>query len=64
MKDPNYRREKKKYQHPIPSREAILMCMTAIGEPVAFKRLAKELAVDNSRDRDSLRLRKIGRAHV
>ena len=57
MKDPNYRRERRKYEHPIPSREAILICMEKLGEPVAFKRLAKELLIENSRDREALKLR-------
>ncbi|MEL0064822.1 MAG: ribonuclease R, partial [Gammaproteobacteria bacterium] len=57
MKDPHYRREKRKYAHPIASREAILACMETIGEPVAFKRLAKTLEIDEGRDRDALKLR-------
>ena len=57
MKDPNYRREKEKYEHPIASREAILTRMADIGEPVSFKRLAKELGYENTRDRDALKAR-------
>ncbi len=57
LKDPHYRREKRKYAHPIASREAILACMEKIGEPVAFKRLAKTLDIDEGRDRDALKLR-------
>jgi ribonuclease R len=57
MKDPNFRREREKYAHPIASREAILVCMESLGEPVAFKRLAKELAIENARDREALKLR-------
>jgi len=57
MKDPHYQREQSKYEHPIASREAILSCMTDIGEPVSFKRLAKELAIESSRDRDALKAR-------
>jgi len=57
LKDPHYKREKRKYAHPIASREAILVCMETIGEPVAFKRLAKTLDIDEGRDRDALKLR-------
>lgn len=57
MKDPHYRREARKYEHPIASREAILSHMSNLGEPVAFKRLAKELDIDDSRDRESLKAR-------
>lgn len=57
MKDPHFKREQEKYEHPIASREAILGHMKALGEPVSFKRLAKELGIDNSRDRGSLKAR-------
>ncbi|MBT4161567.1 MAG: ribonuclease R, partial [Gammaproteobacteria bacterium] len=57
MKDPHYKRERNRYEHPIASREAILTCMEKLGEPVAFKRLAKELAIESSRDREALKLR-------
>ena len=57
MKDPYRDREKRRYEHPIASREAILTRMRAIAEPVSFKRLAKELGIDSHRDRESLQLR-------
>ena len=57
MKDPHYLREHRKYEYPIASREAILTCMQRQGEPVSFKRLAKLLEVDNSRDREAFKLR-------
>ena len=57
MKDPNREREKRKYEHPIASREAILTRMQEIAEPVSFKRLAKEIGIENRRDRESLKLR-------
>ena len=57
MKDPHYKREARKYEHPIPSREAILEQMSLIGEPVSFKRLAKELKIEEARDRDALQAR-------
>ncbi|MGV0035309.1 MAG: ribonuclease R [Candidatus Azotimanducaceae bacterium WSBS_2022_MAG_OTU7] len=57
MKDPHSKREKGRYEHPIASREAILACMGHAGEPLSFKRLAKELDIENARDRDALTLR-------
>ena len=57
MKDPHSRREKGRYEHPIASRETILSHMEKAGEPLSFKRLAKELGIENARDRDALTLR-------
>ena len=57
MKDPYYRREKRRYENPIASREMILGRMQDLGEPVSFKRLAKELGLEERRDRDALKLR-------
>jgi len=57
MKDPHSKREQGRYEYPIASREAILSHMEKAGEPLSFKRLAKELDIDNARDRDALTLR-------
>ena len=57
MKDPHYRREQQKYEHPIASRELILSCMERVGEPVSWKRLVSELHIDNRRDREAFKLR-------
>ncbi len=57
MTDPHFEREKAKYEHPIPSREYILVRMEEIGEPASFKRIAKELALESAHERDALRLR-------
>ena len=57
MEDPHAEREKQNYEHPIASREAILGHMESASEPVSFKRLAKELGLDNERDRNALTLR-------
>ena len=57
MKDPHSSREKERYEHPIASRQAILNHMEKAGEPLSFKRLAKELGIENARDRDALTLR-------
>ena len=57
MRDPNREREKRKYEYPIASREAILARMQEIAEPVSFKRLAKEVGIENQRDREALKHR-------
>ena len=57
MKDPHFKRESRKYEHPIPSREAILSCMEKLGEPVSLKKLAGELLINSNRDQESLKLR-------
>jgi ribonuclease R len=57
MKDPHFKREKGQYAHPIASREAILSHMETSGEPLSFKRIAKELGIENARDQDALTLR-------
>lgn len=57
MKDPHYKREARKYERPIASREAILALMARVGEPMAFKRLAKELDLEDPIDRDALKAR-------
>lgn len=56
-RDPHSQREARKYANPIASREFILTTMERIGEPVSFKRLAKELEIDNENDGDALRAR-------
>jgi ribonuclease R len=56
-RDPFKRREARKYENPIASREYILERMEAVGGPVALKRLAKELGIESSRDREALRNR-------
>ena len=57
MKDPHSKREERRYEHPIASREAILAHMEKAGEPLSFKRLVKELDLENERDRAALTLR-------
>jgi ribonuclease R len=42
-KDPHYKREKLKYDDPIPSREFILQTMEEVGRPVSLKQLLKKL---------------------
>ena len=57
MKDPHAEREKRRYEFPIASREAILQTMADIGEPVSFRRLAETLDIGDPRDKESLKLR-------
>ena len=56
-KDPNKKREARKYENPIASREYILSRMAEIGEPVSFKRLVSELKHEESLERDALQAR-------
>ncbi len=56
-KDPNKKREARNYENPIASREYILSTMADIGVPCSFKRLAKTLNLEGSRNRDALQNR-------
>jgi ribonuclease R len=64
IEDPEYEREAARYSEPIASRRLILDVMTHIGEPIAFKRLAKELDLEKRAQREALtnRLRAMVRA--
>jgi ribonuclease R len=46
-------REQQKYEHPVPSREAILALLTERNEPLPFQTLANELGVQGERDEDA-----------
>ncbi|MEW6330983.1 MAG: winged-helix domain-containing protein, partial [Pseudomonadota bacterium] len=46
-------REQQKYEHPVPSREAILAQLTERNEPLAFRELADALDVHGERDEDA-----------
>ena len=56
-KDPHFDREAQRYENPIASREFILTRMNAIGEPVSFKRLARELNLETQEQDEALKLR-------
>ena len=43
--DPQFEREKAKYEHPLPSREYILETLAAQGAPLEFERLARLLDI-------------------
>jgi ribonuclease R len=45
--DPQFEREKAKYEHPLPSREYILETLAAQGAPLEFERLAKLLDIQS-----------------
>ena len=55
--DPDYKLEALKYAQPIPSRRFILKLITEHIEPIAFKRLAKELGLDSIGLRKALKHR-------
>jgi ribonuclease R len=46
--DPQFEREKAKYEHPLPSREYILQTLAAQGAPLEFERLARLLDIQPS----------------
>jgi len=51
--DPQAEREARNYEHPVPSREAIIECLQQAGKPLDFKGLCQALAVTGERDLDS-----------
>jgi ribonuclease R len=51
--DPMAEREAQKYEHPVPSREAVLSHLAECGEPLSLKRLAQGLGVEGERDIES-----------
>ncbi|MHB8414113.1 MAG: ribonuclease R [Acidiferrobacteraceae bacterium] len=53
FKDPNSEREAKRYEFPVPSREAIVEYLRNQGEPMGLKRLAGDLGVAGERDMES-----------
>ena len=55
--DPDYEIEALKYAKPIPSRRFILNVIVDHNEPIAFKRLAKELELDSTDLRQALKSR-------
>ncbi|BCX82936.1 ribonuclease R [Methylomarinovum caldicuralii] len=55
--DPYAEREAKKYERPIPSREAILMLLQEKGVPLSFEEIAAELGVSDPVDLEALERR-------
>ena len=55
--DPHAARERDRYKHPIPSREAILGLLEAADAPMAFGGIAAQLDLSSERDLDALRKR-------
>ncbi|MEM9303036.1 MAG: ribonuclease R, partial [Pseudomonadota bacterium] len=57
IEDPHARREASRYEHPIPSREAILAMLNEHGELMKEGRIAEVLGLSLDRDREALRRR-------
>ncbi len=55
--DPQAKREARKYERPIPSRELILSVLEKKGIPLSFEEIAETLGVDDEIDRESLERR-------
>ncbi|HEU5338374.1 MAG TPA: ribonuclease R, partial [Sulfuricaulis sp.] len=53
IQDPMAEREQQKYEHPVPSREAIIAMLTERNEPLPFRELADTLGVHGERDEDA-----------
>src|SRR3989344_7911330 len=53
IQDPMAEREQQKYEHPVPSREAIIALLTERNEPLPFRELADALGVHGERDEDA-----------
>jgi len=53
VNDPQADREARNYEHPVPSREAITLCLQQADKPLDFKGLCQALAVNGERDQDS-----------
>ncbi|XSG84399.1 MAG: ribonuclease R [Methylohalobius sp. ZOD2] len=57
IQDPYAEREARKYERPIPSREAILLLLKEKGMPLAFEEIADCLGVEEASDLESLQHR-------
>lgn len=55
--DPHQKREARKYENPIPSREFILETLTEHGVPMDFHAVAEKLKLDDEERREALRRR-------
>jgi ribonuclease R len=51
--DPMAEREAARYEHPVPSREAVMQLLADRGEPMAFEAICEALAVGGERDLDA-----------
>lgn len=55
--DPYYQREKNKYSHPVPSREAVIQVLEEEGKPLGRKRLFKLLGIKKIEEQEALTYR-------
>lgn len=53
ISDPQAGREAQNYEHPVPSREAILLCLREFGKPLDMGELRKALEVSGERDEEA-----------
>ncbi|MCB1827632.1 MAG: ribonuclease R, partial [Coxiellaceae bacterium] len=56
-KDPHQKREAKKYEHPVPSREFIMERLQELGEPQNFNELLSSFSLKSAEEREGLRRR-------
>jgi len=55
--DPFAEREAQRYEHPVPSREAVLAQLARTGRPQSLSELARALGVEDERDEEAFRRR-------
>jgi len=53
IKDPQANREAQKYEFPVPSREAVILCLQKADQPLDFQQLCEKLGVIDERDLDA-----------
>jgi len=51
--DPQAQREAEKYEFPVPSREAVILCLQKADQPLDFQQLCEKLGVIDERDLDA-----------
>lgn len=56
-KDPFHNREREKYEHPIPSREYIMMVLEEYGRPITCSQLIKKLDLQDESKQEALNFR-------
>ncbi|NDH68072.1 MAG: ribonuclease R, partial [Gammaproteobacteria bacterium] len=56
-KDPFHAREQEKYEHPIPSREYIMMVLEDFGRPITRNQIIKKLDIHDESKQEALNFR-------
>jgi len=59
IKDPHAKREAKKYEKPVPSREYLLSFLKKRGKPASFREIIRRLEIDDAEEKEGVRRRLI-----